>query len=883
MVDKLPLPKIIHRLHSWWKSKHLARDSISIRYALIEACLIGIFAALAALLLRQGISFLGGYRLQLVDKWGAMTVLPLFGLTLGAIAGLFVEYVAPTAAGGGIPQVKAALTRLKMPLSFRVAIVKIIGTILVLGAGLPLGRRAPTVHIGAALAGALTRFVPTSPEHKRQMIAAGAAAGLAAGFNTPIAGVMFVVEELMGDISNLTLEIALVASFTGAVVSLLLQSSNFFQLPSQILDIEGLNFLPSDIPFYVLMGISAGILGAFFNRSVLLSVQWNKKVNVPLAVRVGVAGLISGIVIALLPSFFWDNAGLKEFLIRGELSLRETALVLFAHYVLTIIAAGSRAPGGLFAPALVMGSAFGYLVGNLEALISGTDATTTFALVGMAALFTGIIRVPITAIMIVFELNGNFNLVLPLMITCAIAYISAETVEKGSLYKYLLGNMGIDLEDVEESNNNNNFLTHLKASNVMQPQVETTNPDVWVSDLLQLMTISHHRGFPVVNQGRLVGIVTQSDLVKVSTGKTQVKVGEIMTKNPIVVAAEDNLSDVLYLLNSYQLSRLPVLNNNRLVGIITRTDIIRAEVNELKAEAPVLSTSFYLIYQTASPATGKGCILVPVSEDDDFRGLFKVAEAIARRHEYEIEFVRVIKIAQYQAPHGTHVDVRSARHTMHTLERMGRKAKIPVHTTIIVGHQRTAVLLDIIKNKHIDLLIMGWKQQSNSQEFIFSHVIDSLINKAPCELILVKLGKNKQYYPYQTKAQGSCVIPISGGPNIQEGLKLLPAFLDIYESKKLPSIWLTKVYSREKQQLDLGDLHAAVKKLGKLVPTDINILPLCADSVVSAIVQTAEIYHAELVIVGASRESLLKQAWYGNIPEQIAQKLDSTVIIICLP
>ena len=880
-MDSLSSLKIIRRWRNWWKSKHFARDSISTRYALVEACLIGIFSALAALLLKEGINFLGTYRLQMANKWGVTLVLPVFGLILGALAGLFVEFISPSAAGGGVPQVKAALNRLKIPLSLRVAIVKIIGTILVLGAGIPLGRRAPTIHIGAALAGELTRFVPTSPEHKRQMIAAGAAAGLAAGFNTPIAGVMFVVEELMRDVSNLTLEIAIVASFTGAVVSLLLQSSNL-ELPNQILlDVGNLDFTPSDIPFYLVLGIIAGVLGAFFNRSVLLSLKWNEKANLSLAVRIGIAGLISGLVIASLPSFFLDNAGLRQFLIRGELNTPQTALVLFSHYILTIIAAGSRAPGGVFAPALVMGSALGYLVGDAYSFISGAQATATFGLVGMAALFTGIVRVPITAIMIVFELNANFNLVLPLMITCAVAYISAETVEKGSLYKYVLKNMGIELE--EEGQSKNSFLGHLKAANVMQSQVETTNSDVWVSDLLQLMTTSHHRGFPVMEDGRLVGIVTQSDLVKVSADKTQLKIRDIMTKNPIVVSSEANLTDVLYLLNRYQLSRLPVLDSNRLVGIITRTDIIRAEVNELKAESPVISSSSYLIYQTSAPSTGKGCILVPVGEDDDFRGLFKIAAAIARYHKYEIEFVRIIKIPQHQAPYRTKVDIRSARHTMHILERMGRKANISVHTKIIIAHLRTAVLLEIIKNRHIDLVIMGWKQKSHSQEFIFSHVIDSLINQAPCELILVKLGKNKEYYPYQDQARGSCIIPISGGPNIQEGLKLLPAFFNIYQTSKLPSVWLTKIYRKNNQQLDLKDLQTAANKLGNLLATDIHLLPLSSDSVVSAIVQTAEIYHAELVIVGASRESLLKQAWYGNIPEQIADRLNNTVIIIRLP
>jgi chloride channel protein, CIC family len=872
---------MINEWRNWFKSQHFGRRSISTRYALMEACLIGIFSALAALLLKEGINLLGGYRLQLVDHWSAIAILPLFGLIFGGLAGFLVENVSPTAAGGGIPQVKAALARYKIPLSLRVAVVKIIGTILVLGSGLTLGRRAPTVHIGAALAGELTRFVPTSPEHRRQMIAAGAAAGLAAGFNTPMAGVMFVVEELMGDISNLTLETAIVASFTGAVVSLILQSPDL-QLPKSIISVENLSFSPKDIPFYLLLGIIAGILGAIFNRSVLFSVKWNEKLKIPLFVRIGVAGLISGLIIALLPPSFRDNAGLREFVIRGELGWQQTALAFLAHYILTILAAGSGAPGGLFAPALIMGSALGYLVGDFEGYITGSENISTFALVGMGALFTGVVRVPITAIMIVFELNANFNLVLPLMISCAVAYISAETFESGSVYQHLLRSMGIELEK-ENNDTQSHFFSHLTAADVMESQVETVTSSLSISKLLELMTISHHRGFPVVDNGKIVGIITQSDLVKAENFKSEISIDEIMTRNPITVKADVSLSDVLYLLNRYQLSRLPVLQDSRLVGIITRTDIIRVEVNELKADVLTKSQPAYTIYQTHSPATGKGCILVPIAEDDDFRALFKIAVAIARYHQYEIEFVQVIKIPKHEDPSTINVDKRTSRHLMHKLESMGRKARISIHTKIIVGHYRSQIILDIIKTRNINLLLMGWKQNLYGQDFIFSQLIDSLINQATCELILIRLGKNKQFYPYNIHPCGSCLIPTAGGPNAEEGLKLLPAFLDIYNQGELPPVWLTKVHSPEVKDFNSDQLFLTTKKLQSLLNTEVNPLTVCSTSVVSAVIHLAETQKSELVILGASRDSLLKQAWHGNIPEAIASKIDTTVIIIRLP
>lgn len=139
----------------WVKSRHYGRTSTDSRYAIAEACVIGFFSALAALLIKRGVNWLGTARLSLAGDYGAGWVLPLVGLVLGGLAGAFIEQASPQAMGGGIPQVKAALARYPIPLNGRVAITKLIGTILVLGSGIPLGRRAPTVHVGAALAAQL--------------------------------------------------------------------------------------------------------------------------------------------------------------------------------------------------------------------------------------------------------------------------------------------------------------------------------------------------------------------------------------------------------------------------------------------------------------------------------------------------------------------------------------------------------------------------------------------------------------------------------------------------------------------------------------------------------------------------------------------------------
>jgi chloride channel protein, CIC family len=221
--------------------------------AIAEACIIGLVAALSAVFLRVGSGSLGTWRVQTTQTIPAFLVLPAIGLSFGFIAGWLVNRFAPEASGSGIPQVKATLANVPITLSWRVATVKLISAIITLGSGLSLGRQGPTVHVGAGLAAGMSRWVPTSPDHRRQMIAAGAGAGLAAAFNAPITGVLFIVEELLQDLSGLTLGTAIIASFIGGVVSRLLGGGSL-QLNLELMQYAS-NFSLPEIPFFLVLGI----------------------------------------------------------------------------------------------------------------------------------------------------------------------------------------------------------------------------------------------------------------------------------------------------------------------------------------------------------------------------------------------------------------------------------------------------------------------------------------------------------------------------------------------------------------------------------------------------------------------------------------------------
>ncbi|MGK7930189.1 MAG: chloride channel protein [Microcystaceae cyanobacterium] len=867
------------RLKNWLNMRHFGRTAVDSRYALVEACLIGILSAIAALILKEGVGWLGGWRVQLANQYSPWLVLPLGGLIFGWLAGWLIQTISPTAARGGISQVKAALARFNVPLSGQVAIIKLASAILVIGAGLPLGRRAPTVHIGAALAAQLSNWLPTSPEHRRQMIAAGAAAGLAAGFTTPIAGVLFVVEELMRDISGLTLETAIVASFTGAVVSLFL--SNYFDAATAQGMMQEFNtsFATDEIPFYLILGILAGVLGGFFNKGMIWAVKAHDRLNWPLSWRIGITASISGVIIAMLPDFFQDHAGLREFLVTGQLTPEQIVIVFITYFFLTLFAYSSGAPGGLFAPALMLGAALGYLVGDLEALISNTGTSTTFALAGMGAFFTSVVRVPVTAIVIIFELRADFDLVLPLMISCAVSYIVADSISKGSLYEHLLKNSGIQLT---EENPLHDFLSDLTAADVMQSQVETLESDLPLDEVLQLMSFSNHRGFPVVKNGQLVGIFTQSDLKKRIRRemKPSALLQDVMVTPPITVQATDSLSDVLYLLNRFELSRLPVTENQQLVGIITRTDIIRIEANQLKGQSlPQKQDPSYTVYQTRSPAKGKGRILLPLSHSNSASALFKIASAIARQKDYEIECLQVIEIPKHSPTAQTYVDTREERKLMHRIERMGRHDKVPTHTQIRVGHDVTETILETLRERHITLLMMGWKGESRTQEAIFGNVVDTLIHKVSCDLMLIKLGKQSNSYPFTLSQQDSWLIPMAGGPNMEKAINLLPALARLYPAPQALKFWLCKVFPPSDSHPDATALKENAKKLENKMNCTVIALPIRSNSVSDALIQFTETEHCSLIVLGGTKESLLTQVIQGSIPNAIAQKVQSTVIL----
>jgi chloride channel protein, CIC family len=844
------------------------------RLAALEACLIGLVAGLAAIALGESVSFLGGWRQHATHLVPAYIALPTIGLVGGMLAGWLAGYVAPGSSGSGMSEVKAVLARVPLPLTLRLAAVKWLSATLVLAAGMPLGREGPTVQIGAALANQLSYCFPTSPEHRRQLIAAGAGAGVAAAFNTPIAGVLFVVEELLQDVSGITLGTAILASFVASAVARIGGSQSWsLNYEAHLSNTIHNSFAVPEIPFYLLLGILAGSLGVLFNRGVLMSLGFYRRFfHVALPWRVGLAGLMTGIGLAALPIVFRDNAGLRDLLLSGEADWQLVAIVFWVKFGSIIFVTGSGAPGGLLIPSMTLGSALGYLVGTLGHHVLTVGSASTYGYVGMAAFFCAVSRVPITAVILVFEMTSDFNLVLPLMIGVVTAYLVAEAIESESLYDLLLAANGIHLSALLQSQEP---WTELKATQVMQARVETIASDLGLDEALQVFSQSSHRTFPVMADGRLVGILSQQDLVdRVPRGANErISVAQMMTPAPVTAIPEDTLAHILHLLDRYNLRSLPIVAGRKLVGIITRSDIIRIEAAYLNGKGDPLGTpaqTSHLVYQTRAPEIGQGRILVLLSNPQTAQMLMEMAVAIALDRHYEVEVLHVIVVPPHKSLVEAAVNTSVGERLLRQATNLGRAWQVPVHTQIRVAHNLSGAVLHAIESHHINLALMGWKGRKVTPEWIFSRLVDPVIQQATCEVILVKFNHRTKFDRW--------LVPMAGGPNAQLAIELLPALTTLSHQ---PIVTLCQIFAPVDTQPDRTTLDRAANLIQPHLPTDtIHTVTLRASSIPDAVLNYARQDESDVIILGASRAGILQQVVNGNIPAAISQTRDCTVILV---
>ena len=385
-------------------------------------------------------------------SWIWLTILtPAIG---GLIAGLGLYYWVPAAAGSGIPQVKVAYTRRDGQISFKETIGKFVLCALQLGSGASLGLEGPTVQICSGVSSMIARAARLSPSNSKRMASVGMAAGIAAAFNAPIAAVTFTLEELIGSLDQTMLTGVIVAAALAAVVeNKILGSNPVFHVP------HGYQLTnDSSLIGYAVLGLLAAFVSVAFTDSLLwLRAAFKRLNSVPRWVHPAIGGAATGALALLAITFFHTNGIAGEpystltMALTGATTLTVGAMAALCilKFAATVTSYSSGGSGGIFAPALFMGGMLGGAVGYLDVIVfhHSTDSIGAFAVVGMGAVFAGIVRAPMTSVLIIFEMTGGYGLVLPLMIANMSAYALARHWRHVPVYEALLAQDGIYLEE----------------------------------------------------------------------------------------------------------------------------------------------------------------------------------------------------------------------------------------------------------------------------------------------------------------------------------------------------------------------------------------------------------------------------------------------------
>jgi CIC family chloride channel protein len=351
--------------------------------------------------------------------------------TASALAAGLVRRYSPQAHGSGIPHVEAVLRGELLPAPFLLIPVKFLGGLLAIGAGLALGREGPSVQMGASLAHLVGRLFHRPWPDCRELIAAGAGAGLATAFNAPIAGAVFVLEELVQRFEHRIAIAALGASATAITVArVLLGDAPDFSVAS----------LPHDAatrPLYFVFGALAGLLAVAYNRSLLATMAAaNRLSQWPVELRAGLVGAAVGVLAWLVPDLVGGGDAITQGVLAGATSLAVIPAAFLIRFALGAVSYAAGTPGGLFAPMLVLGAQFGFLYGAAcQALLPGLNIQPEgFAVVGMAAFFAGVVRAPITGLVLATEMTDSVSMLLPMLSACATAMLTPALIGDPPIY-----------------------------------------------------------------------------------------------------------------------------------------------------------------------------------------------------------------------------------------------------------------------------------------------------------------------------------------------------------------------------------------------------------------------------------------------------------------
>jgi CIC family chloride channel protein len=531
-----------------------------------------------------------------MGRW-LLILIPVVG---GLIGGPIIAFFANEAKGHGVPEVMQAIALSGGRIRPRVVVAKIAASALCIGTGGSAGREGPIVQVGAALGSTLGQWLKLSSDRIRNLVACGAAAGIAATFNAPIAGVVFAMEVILGELHMGDLGNVIISALTASTIARIFLGDNpAFAIPRHAIK------TPWEIFLYALLGVLAAFVAVGFIRMLYWLEDQFDDWKFPNALKPAVGGLLLGAlglaypialgwggmspsealtglpVSANIPHIFGAGFSIIEDALLGKSSFILLLVLIFLKPLATSFTLGSGNSGGVFAPSLFSGAALGGAFGLIiERIFPGATAGPgAFATVGMAAVFAGAARAPFTAILIVFEMTNDYRLMVPLMAAVIFSMLVAERLEKDSIYTLKLTRRGIRLRRGRDVD----VMENLIVSETMRPAPKPVPYNLPLRKVPALLDKVRMHGLPVTDKdGKLCGVITIQDVEEAADSGEQNldhPVAQFCSQHLIVAYPDETVHHALERMSHRDIGRLPVVDHNKpskLIGWISRADIVRA-------------------------------------------------------------------------------------------------------------------------------------------------------------------------------------------------------------------------------------------------------------------------------------------------------------------
>ncbi len=604
---------------------------------------IGLVAGFGAALLRTLIHFFEQY---FWGPWGndlgwlRTLIVPAAGAFL---VGLIVHFFSQEAKGHGVPEVMEAIALKNGVIRPRVVVSKAIASAITIASGGSVGREGPIVQIGSAIGSTVGQVFKLSRRRMQTLVSCGAAAGIAAAFNAPIAGAMFSVEILLGDFAVSQFTPIVISSVSATVVSRLFYG-NFpaFNVPKYEL-VNPIELLP-----YALLGVITGFVAILFVKVLNYFEDKFDAVKKPDYLKTTLGGLLLGLWGISFPQVFGVGYGGMDLALLGRMEAWLLFVLIFVKILATSLTLGSGSSGGIFAPSLFIGAMTGGFFGKIlhtlfPAVTAGSGA---YALVAMSSLVAASTHAPITAIMIIFEMTSDYKIILPLMIATTISSLLATRLQRGSIYTLKLMRRGVNISQGKEVN----VLRSMKVKDVMRGSIEIVSPQSSLKAILERFISTPHSYLYIRDKsGNLSEKISQAELSTITEQyefvKDLVVAQDFSSPNNLVVKEDDNLDYVMRQFGRENISEIPVIKNDgsgEAIGTVWRIDVISAYNKEiLKKDLVGTVSNMMTDFTRQTPVeVMDGLYMMEIEAPREFIGKKIKDIDVRNRYGVEIAFIR---------------------------------------------------------------------------------------------------------------------------------------------------------------------------------------------------------------------------------------------------